>query len=378
MDESMLFIVILLVGIGLIMLYSAGYATAANKKAMDYDPHYFVKNQAIYAVIGFIGLYAASWFDYHLYAKFNPLIAAGTLVLMYLSPFIGTSVKGARRWLFGFQPSEIAKFAIIIFFATMMCRMGKKRMKSFKWGFLFYLGCLGVLLGSLVLQKHLSAIMIISVTCAVMMFVGGTRILYLCSLAGIGVAGVAAYVLKQGYAMTRIKVWLDPFSEFRGAGWQAAQSWMAISSGGLWGMGLGQGRQKHLFLPEPANDFIFSVICEELGFVGAMLVLLVFAFFIIRGYIIAIKAADKFGTLIATGITTHIGLQIVMNIFVVSGIMPVTGISLPFFSYGGTSLVVLMCEVGVLLNISRFKALLPEDKLENKISHRTKSGFTEE
>ena len=143
-------------------------------------------------------------------------------------------------------------------------------------------------------------------------------------------------------------------------------------------MGLGQGRQKHLFLPEPANDFIFSVICEELGFVGAMLVLLVFAFFIIRGYIIAIKAADKFGRLIATGITTHIGLQIVMNIFVVSGIMPVTGISLPFFSYGGTSLVVLMCEVGVLLNISRFKALLPEDKLENKISHRTKSGFTEE
>ena len=251
-------------------------------------------------------------------------------------------------------------------------------MKSFKWGFLFYLGCLGVLLGSLVLQKHLSAIMIISVTCAVMMFVGGTRILYLCSLAGIGVAGVAAYVLKQGYAMTRIKVWLDPFSDFRGAGWQASQSWMAISSGGLWGMGLGQGRQKHLFLPEPANDFIFSVICEELGFVGAMLVLLVFAFFIIRGYIIAIKAADKFGTLIATGITTHIGLQIVMNIFVVSGIMPVTGISLPFFSYGGTSLVVLMCEVGVLLNISRFKALLPEDKLENKISHRTKSGFTEE
>ncbi|MBR4878357.1 MAG: putative lipid II flippase FtsW [Clostridia bacterium] len=358
----MLFIVVMLVGIGLVMLYSAGYATAANKTAMGNDPHYFVKNQGMYAIIGFIGLYVASRFDYHLYAKFNPIIAMGTLVLMYLTPFIGTSVKGARRWLFGFQPSEFAKFAIIIFFATMMCKMGKKRMKTFGWGFCFYLGCLGVLLGSLVLQKHLSAIMIISVTCGIMMYVGGTQFIYLLGLVGLGVAGVAAYVLKNPYAMSRINVWLDPFSDFRGAGWQASQSWMAISSGGLWGMGLGQGRQKHLFLPEPANDFIFSVICEELGFVGAMLVLMVFAFFIIRGFVIAIKAADKFGTLIATGITTHIGLQIIMNIFVVSGIMPVTGISLPFFSYGGTSLVVLLCEVGVLLNISRFKAQLKEDE----------------
>ncbi|MBE6988854.1 MAG: putative lipid II flippase FtsW [Ruminococcaceae bacterium] len=378
MDESMLFIVIMLVGIGLVMLYSAGYATAASKKAMDYDPNYFVKNQGIYAVIGFIGLYVASRFDYHLYAKLNPIIAAGTLVLMYLTPFIGTSVKGARRWLFGFQPSEIAKFAIIVFFATMMCKMGKKRMKTFRWGFLFYLGCLGVLLGSLVLQKHLSAIMIISITCGIMMFVGGTRFVYLVTLVGIGVTGAVAYILKNTYAMARIKVWLDPFSDFRGAGWQASQSWMAISSGGLWGMGLGQGRQKHLFLPEPANDFIFAVICEELGFVGAMLVLIVFAFFIIRGYVIAIKAADKFGTLIATGITTHIALQIIMNICVVSGLMPVTGISLPFFSYGGTSLVVLLCEVGVLLNISRFKAVLPDEEVKKPKHSAVNGGLMEE
>lgn len=362
MDESLFLIVILLIGIGLVMLYSAGYATAANKKAMEYDPYFFVRNQSKYAIIGLIGMYFASKVNYHLYAQFMPVITAVTLVLMYLTPFIGTTIKGATRWLFGFQPSELAKFAIIIFFATMMVKMGKKRMKTFKWGFLFYLLCLGVLLGSLVLQKHLSAIMIISITAGVMMFIGGTRIVYLVGLVGLGITGAVAYILKNPYAMNRITVWLDPFSDFKGDGWQASQSWMAISSGGIWGMGLGQGRQKHLFLPEPANDFIFAVVCEELGLVGAVLVLLVFMAFIVRGYIIAVKAADKFGTLVAAGITTHIALQIIMNICVVSGLMPVTGISLPFFSYGGTSLIMLLCEVGVVLNISRYKAVIKEDE----------------
>ncbi len=353
-----------MVGLGLIVLYSAGYATAQSKASMKYDPYYYIKNQAMYAGLGVIAMYFISKIDYHIYKKFTWLIYGGTMVLMILTPFIGTEVKGAKRWLFGFQPSEIAKFALILVFATLMSKMGKKRMKTFKWGFCLYMAILASFVATLVLQKHLSAIVILSVTAGMMMFVAGTRVLYLATLVIMGVAGGVGYILMNPYAMARVKVWLDPFSEFRGSGWQASQSWIAIGSGGLWGLGLGQGRQKYLYLPEPANDFIFSVACEELGFIGALFILLIFAVFIIKGYFVAVKARDKFGTLLATGITTQIAVQVIMNICVVSGIIPVTGVSLPFFSHGGTSLMMLLGEVGILLSISRQQT--EEEELEEQ------------
>ena len=350
LDEPMLLLTLLLVGLGLVMLFSASYAMANKKWG---DPTRTVMNQLFFALIGIVAMLWISKIDYHFLRVIMPVVVVVSLIAMILVPFIGTYANGARRWLFGFQPSEVAKFAMILFFAVTMSKAGTKKMKSFGHGFLFYMMCIGLLAGLLLLQKHLSAIIIVGVTGAVMMFVGGTRIFYLFTLAGMGIAGAVAYITTQEYAMHRVKVWLDPFIDFKGKGWQGAQSLMAIGSGGLFGLGLGQGRQKHLYLPEPANDFIFAVICEELGFVGAMLILIVFAAFIIRGYYIAIRAADKFGSLLAVGIITQIGFQIVFNICVVSGLVPVTGVSLPFFSSGGTSLLMILGEVGILLNISR-------------------------
>lgn len=362
LDEPLALLTLLLVAIGLVMLYSAGYAAAYDKKAMNYDPYFYVKKQAMYAAAGILVAYAASRFDYHKLRFWMPLICTGTMILMILVPFIGTKVKGARRWLFGIQPSELAKFALILFFAVTMTSVGRKEMKKFGRGFVYYLVALGAVVATLVLQKHLSAIVIMGMTAGIMMFVGGTRFIYLMVLVGTGIAGALTYIAVFPYAKARIDVWLDPFSQFKTAGWQASQSWIAIGSGGLWGLGLGQSRQKHLFLPEPANDFIFSVVCEELGFIGAMLVLIIFAAFIIRGYYIAMRARDKFGSLLAVGITTQIAIQVIFNICVVSGITPVTGVSLPFFSFGGSSLLMLLGEVGVLLSVSRYLKESTEDE----------------
>lgn len=346
----MLLLTLLLVALGLVMLFSASYAMANSR----YDnPAKLVTSQLMFAAVGIVAMLWISKIDYHILRPLMPMIVIGSSVLMLLVPFIGTEVKGARRWLFGFQPSEIAKFALILLFAVMMSKAGQKKMKSFFHGFVFYMMCIGVLVGMLVLQKHLSAMVIVGVTGAVMMFVGGTRIIYLIGLAGLGISGAIVYIMNADYAMQRVKVWLDPFIDFKGKGWQGSQSFMSIGSGGLFGLGLGQGRQKHLYLPEPANDFIFSVICEELGLIGALLVLIVFAAFIIRGYYIAIRAADKFGALLAVGIITQIGFQVIFNLCVVSGLVPVTGVSLPFFSSGGTSLLMILGEIGILLNISR-------------------------
>ena len=218
---SMVLLILLLVGIGLVMLYSAGYATAANKKAMNYDPYFFVRKQGFYAVVGLIAMYVASRFNYHNFKWIMPMLTTVSMILMVLTPFIGTKVKGARRWLWGFQPSELAKFALIIFFAVMMTKMGRKKMKTFTGGFMFYMFSLGVVVVTLVLQKHLSAIVIMSVTAGIMMFIGGTRVTYLVSWVLTGVVGGVGYILKNPYAMERVRVWLDPFSDFRGAGWQA-------------------------------------------------------------------------------------------------------------------------------------------------------------
>jgi len=352
-DYPFFAMVMLLLGTGLIMMFSASYPDSYYSEGNA--TYYFVR-QAIFAVVGVAAMVAISHFDYHkLRALAVPLFVISTIVLA-LVPFVGTTRNDATRWIdlgfTTFQPSEITKIAIIILFATMATRLGSK-MKTLKYGVVPFFAIIGLIAVLLYMQPHLSATVIIAMTGVIIIFVGGTRLLYLFGIAGIGAAGAAWYISTKAYAMTRIEVWLDPFIDPLDKGWQGVQSLLAIGSGGFWGLGLGQSRQKHLFLPEPANDFIFSVVCEELGYVGAILILLAFAMLIIRGYWIAIRAKDKFGCLLVTGIVSQIAIQTIFNICVVSGLLPITGASLPFFSYGGTSLLILLAEIGILLNVSR-------------------------
>ena len=356
LDIPFLILTLLLLCVGLIMLFSASYVDAIyNTKG--HDGAFYFKNQGMYALLGIVVMLVASRFNYHKLHYFAlPLMVVSLLLLAAVIPF-GVEHNGATRWLkigIEFQPSEIVKFALILCFASMITIWGPKRMRTFRYGILPFVAIIGVIALLLVKQPHLSATVIIGVTGIVMIFLGGANLAWLISMGVAGVAGCVGLIFLLPHAMARVKVWLDPFSDFRGDGWQGAQSLMAIGSGGFWGLGLGQGRQKHLFLPEPANDFIFSVVCEELGMVGAVLIMIVFAALIIRGFQIALRAPDRFGTLLVAGITTQIAVQTIFNMGVVTGLLPVTGAALPFFSYGGTSLLMLLGEVGIILGVSRY------------------------
>ena len=345
MDIPCLILTLLLLCVGLIMLFSASYVDAIyNTKG--HDGAFYFKNQGMYALLGIVVMLVASRFNYHKLHYFAlPLMVVSLLLLAAVIPF-GVEHNGATRWLkigIEFQPSEI-----------MITIWGPKRMRTFRYGILPFVAIIGVIALLLVKQPHLSATVIIGVTGIVMIFLGGANLAWLISMGVAGVAGCVGLIFLLPHAMARVKVWLDPFSDFRGDGWQGAQSLMAIGSGGFWGLGLGQGRQKHLFLPEPANDFIFSVVCEELGMVGAVLIMIVFAALIVRGFQIALRAPDRFGTLLVAGITTQIAVQTIFNMGVVTGLLPVTGAALPFFSYGGTSLLMLLGEVGIILGVSRY------------------------
>ncbi len=361
-DEPFTVLVLLLLLIGLVCLYSASYITGY------YDPKYsptsFLVKQSIFAAAGVIVMLFVSHLDYHKFHWFAiPAILFSTALLASIKvvPSAWKTINDATRWIdlkvTTFQPSEITKFAFILFFSSWCTIMGRKRMRTLWYGIVPFGVILGVTAYLLYLQPHLSAIITIAMIGVVVIFLGGASMFWLSVLGIGGISGIIAYLKFRPYAMTRIYVWLDPFAYFRGKGWQGAQSLLTIASGGIWGLGLGQGRQKHLFLPEPANDFIFSVVCEELGFVGAGVILLLFAALILRGYYIASRAPDKFGTLLVAGITTQIAVQTIFNIGVVSGMLPVTGASLPFFSYGGTSLMMLLAEVGVILAVSRRRRL---------------------
>lgn len=348
---------LLLLAVGLIALFSASYATAFYK--MQGKSTHFVLRQGLFAVMGLVALLVASRFPYrklHYFAAPLMFVSVVFLALVRI-PGIGTYYNGAYRWIdlgiTNFQPSELAKFALILCFASMITLYGPKKMRQFKYGIAPFMGLLGLVSGLLIIEPHLSATVIMAMTGIIMIFIGGANMKWLVGAGLVGISGGVAFVLMNSYAMDRVKVWLDPFIDLQDKGWQGAQSFMAIGSGGFWGLGLGQGRQKHLYLPEPANDFIFSVWCEEMGFVGAMLVIIAFAALIIRGYQIALRAPDRFGTLIVAGVTTQIAIQTLFNMGVVSGLLPVTGASLPFFSYGGTSLLILLAEVGVVLSVSR-------------------------
>ena len=339
LDMPMLFLILVLLAVGLVMLFSASYAYAYYYYGNSY---HFVMRQGMFAVLGVAAMLLISTFDYHHLHKFNIIIFGIAVVLLGM--------------VLEFQPSEIAKFALILMFAHFIALYGAK-MKTFRYGFLPFMGILAVIAGLVFLESHVSATLIIVLIAVLMMFIGGTKMRYFIAIGVIGGVALACVLLfsdKFAYAMDRIYGWLDPFNPPEGVDtWQTVQSLYAIGSGQLLGVGIGQSRQKYLYLPEPQNDFIFAIICEELGFIGALLVIILFALFIWRGVYISLHARDRFGMMLGLGITFQFGIQAVFNICVVTNTFPNTGISLPFFSYGGTALVMLLCEMGVLLSISR-------------------------
>lgn len=371
MDLPLFFLVLVLLTIGLVMLFSASYAYAYYN--MNGDSYYFIRNQSIFAVAGVIIMVLVSYFDYHHFHKFAIPILLVTYIMLVLmlvardTPLV-PNIKGAYRWLYigpvNFQPSEIAKFALILIFAHLIS-INFDKMQTFRYGVLPYVLILGSIAGLVVMENHMSATLIILMLAGVMLFVGGVKLRWF-GLAFGALGAAAAYLLfftdKFTYAYARIAAWQNPFdpnatAEILADTWQTRQSLMAIGSGGLLGLGLGQSQQKYLYLPEPQNDFIFSVLCEELGFIGALIVIILFAMLIWRGITVSLRAKDKFGMMLGVGLTVQIGIQVILNIMVVTNTIPNTGISLPFFSAGGTSLIILLAEMGILLSISRNSAI---------------------
>lgn len=360
-DGPLVMLTLLLLMVGLVCLFSASYAVAYATE--DGNSTYYIFRQGIFAAAGVAVMFILSKLNYHKlhYLAIPALICAILLMATIKIPGLKSfwiTRNEATRWILlpglgQFQPSELAKVAIILCFSSVATIFGEKKMRTLRWGIAPFIVIIGIFAILMKWEKHLSGTVIIALIGMLIIFVGGANFAWLLAGGGAGVAAVVWYIKTNDYAMTRINVWLHPFDYFRGKGWQGGNSLIAIGSGGFWGLGLGQSRQKHLYLPEPANDFIFSVVCEELGFIGATLILLIFAALIWRGYYIALHANDKFGTLLAAGITTQIAVQVVINLFVVTGLCPVTGASLPFFSYGGTALLIQLAEMGILLAISR-------------------------
>ena len=359
MDLAFFLLVLLLLGIGVIMVLSASFASAYYDlgRVTGGNPTYYFIHQAFFAVSGVALMLFVSFLPTPLFSRFSYLVMLVGLVLLALVPIIGTDGGGAQRWisLFGittFQPSELVKVAVVLCFAKMICDY-KEKMLTIRHGILPFMVILAIIAGLLYLQPHLSATVIILVVGAIMMFLGGVHWGWFAGgLAGL--AGLGIVILNNSaHAAARLAAWRNPFDDPLGTGWQSIQSQLAIGSGGLLGLGLGQSRQKYLYLPEEHNDYIFAIVAEELGFVGAMLILALFAILIIRGYWIAMHAKTKYAALIAAGMTSLLAVQVFLNVGVVTNLLPPTGISLPFFSYGGTALWVQLICMGVILSVSR-------------------------
>ena len=362
MDFIMLVTVLLLLALGIVMVLSASSPTAL---AEDGNSYSYVSKQVGFAAIGIVAMLIISKIDYKIYRKYYKIIYVIAIGLLLLVPLIGYEVGGAKRWiniggLFSLQPSEIVKIGIIVFYAAYLAKR-KDDIKKLKEGFIQPLILLvPVIVILIIFQTHLSATIVITFVVLVMMLVAGTRLKYFLTIGtslaalGAGILFLLAKFAKIGtFRLTRLVSFMDPWADPTGDGWQAIQNLYAIGSGGLFGVGLGDSKQKYLYISEPHNDCIFAVLAEELGFIGCAIVIILFGIFIWRGILAAIKAPDLFGTLLATGITALVAIQVIINIGVVTAVLPVTGMPLPFFSYGGTSLLILLCSVGVLLNISR-------------------------
>ena len=354
-DVPFLLLLLLLLTVGLVMLYSASSAQS------QYDTGYtistkYLQKQAVCAGIGLVCMWIFSRLPANFWLRFAWPLYGISIVLLLLVLVVGESVNGARRWIniagLQFQPSEIAKFTMIVLFAKLAKGFGTDA-KKFRYGVLGFGGALLGILIPLALEKHLSAIMLMGMVAVVIMFVAGTHPKWLLIGAGCAVVFVIVYVSFMGYAGDRITAWLHPESDPSDKGYQILQSLYAIGSGGLFGLGFGKSRQKYLYLPFQYNDYIFAIVCEELGLIGAILIIILFGALILRGFWIALRAADRFSTVLATGLVALIAVQTVLNLGVVTNLLPSTGIALPFFSYGGTALAVNLGEMGIVLSISR-------------------------
>ena len=354
-DFTLLITIFLLLSIGLVMVLSASSPSALAQKGNSYE---FFSKQLALGILGVVMMMIISKIDYRFYQKFTWETYAVSIIALFLVLTIGTRLNEAKRWIFitktfSIQPSEIVKVLMIIFYAGILTK-NRDKLKEYKNGFFKHMMFLAPIIMLLMLQPHFSASIVIIGICSIMMIVAGCKFKHFAATGIIaGIPLIVLAVTKASYRMKRIITFLDPWKDLTGDGWQVVQSLYAIGSGGLFGAGLGESKQKFLYIPEPHNDFIFSILAEELGFVGCVIVILLFGIFIWRGILIAMRAPDMFGSLLAIGITSMVAIQTIINIAVVTSSMPVTGMPLPFFSYGGTALFILLCAMGILLNISR-------------------------
>ena len=364
-DYLLLTLIALLSLFGSVMIFSASYANALARYG---DSFYYIKRQIIWLFVGIAVMLLFSRPSAELYKRFTPHAFVVTLIFLLLVLIVGESGGGAKRWItigsLTFQPSELAKTTLVLMLARHFSLkreivLSENERKSFLLGTLLPLGYIGLICGLVALEKHLSCIIILGALGVFLMFAGGSRLKYLGIFGACGVAGVSALALLTDYTKRRILIWQNPEAFPLDGGWQTLQGMMAIGSGGFFGLGLGNSRLKFSYVAEPQNDFIFTITCEELGFLGALLILALFALFCIRGYTIAMRHPDPFCALTVFGITTKIALQVLLNVAVVTNSIPNTGISLPFFSYGGSSLVMLFAEMGILLSFSRGANIRP-------------------
>lgn len=360
-DALLLLSTFLLLGIGLVMVYSASSVWSLYKFDISY---YYLRRQAVFAVLGLVSMFLCASFNYWNWRRFvQPVFWINFLLLILVFiPGIGFQRSEAQRWInlgfVQFQPTDVTKFAMVLFTANYLV-VKKEYMHTFKRGLLPVLFVAGITAGLIMLQPDLGTTLTILMTVIILLFGGGARILHLLGVAMAGVPIIAALILfipRFRYQLARLTSFLNPWTDPTGSGWQIIQSLLAIGSGGLGGVGLGASRQKFLYLPEPWSDFIYAIICEELGFIGGAAVLILFLILIWRGYRIAISAQDLFGKYMAMGLTTLIAVQVCINLGVVLGTLPVTGITLPLVSYGGTSLLMTLSFIGILLNISRYSS----------------------
>lgn len=334
-DFTLVITILLLLGIGLVMVLSASSPSALSESGNSYA--YFSK-QLIFAILGLFAMLFISKIDYRFYQKFYKQSWWVSVLLLVAVMLIGREVNGAKRWIYftdtlSFQPSEIVKFLMIVFYAGILVK-NRDQLQLYGRGLIKHILFVAPIIGLLLLQPHLSAsVVIIGIVCIMMIIAGCKFKHFLYSGLGFGIPGLAALIAIEPYRLKRFVTFLDPFKDITGDGWQVVQSLYAIGSGGLFGVGLGDSKQKYLYIPEPHNDFIFSILSEEIGFIGCTIVLILFAIFIWRGILIAMKAPDLFGSLVAIGITALVAIQVIINVAVVTSSMPATGMPLPFFSY---------------------------------------------
>ena len=380
LDLPFLMLVLMLLGIGLVMLFSVSYYTAYrdSKPPVSNNPYFYITRQAMFAGAGIVAMYIISRINYQHFRWMAPLILAGSIfLLMLIYTPLGVTINGVTRWLkaglvFGptFQPSEVAKVAVVLFFSARLCKRDTEKQLRFtrrttsgrllnwleKIGFLElvpYGAILLVIAVLVVFEPHMSGTILIMVGAGAVLLVSGIRLSWFVGLGTVAGLALAYIVFATSYMTRKIKIWLDPWLDPRNGGFQPIQSMLSIASGGLLGVGLGNSNQKYGFVPEPENDMIFAIVVEELGLLGGLIILLLFSLLILRGYWIALHARHRFGSLLVIGVTTLVAMQTFLNIGVVTGLLPTTGISLPFFSYGGTALCIQLAEMGIVLSVSR-------------------------